>query len=212
MIRRVGAIIALVFLIGAPLALILRDASQGGWHGPPPAEHANLRELYSWFQMYRNSHAQQWPASSGQQFVLALWRERSPAQRSAAVRRFFSAEQPFAAFLASQGRSSEIDPVHYLDHAMPGELWINYAGFDSDQDPALRAKLRTHPEQVTIVAHATFSSSAVICAMTADGAIHELVIAELLDQGLLTQQQIDSGVVPVGRDSPIPLLRTVSSR
>ena len=44
-----------------------------------------------------------------------------------------------------------------------------------------------------------------------DGEVHELNIQNLLDEGVLTQEDIDAGYVPVGQGSPILELQTVTN-
>ncbi len=87
-----------------------------------------------------------------------------------------------------------------------------YAAFDPGDDTDLPRLLNRAPGQITIVANATFAHRDTLLYMTADGDIHELSVAELLEKGILTQDVVDSGVVPVGPGSPIRQLRTVSAR
>ncbi len=47
--------------------------------------------------------------------------------------------------------------------------------------------------------------------MTGDGAVHKLNIKQLTEQGKLNEYDLNSGIVPVGRNSPVIELRTVTT-
>ena len=177
------------------------------------SEKANMRELYTWLQMYKNSNNQSWPTGTGQKFILQLWKDGTVERSDKNAKRFFSAGENSTEYLATLGMDpNEMSVLEYLtdwDSIQPGH--INYAAFDPQGDPTLRRKLNNAPSTVTIVANATFAHRNSIVYMTADGEVHELNIQNLLDEGVLTQEDIDAGYVPVGQGSPILELQTVTN-
>ena len=177
------------------------------------AEKAQMRQHYVHFMMHLNANDQRWPRGNGQAFLLELWWEGTVRRTQEEAERFFSASENATEYLALLGLDPhEQSVVEYLSDRsslMPG--MINYAALDTRHDPSLRARMMTHPHEVTILANATFAHRNAIVYMTADGAVHALQIDQLLEQGLLHQDDIDAGIVPVGPSSPIPQLRTVSN-
>ena len=75
----------------------------------------------------------------------------------------------------------------------------------------MRRRLKTAPGSVTIMANASFAHRNAIVYMTADGETKVLNIQELLDEGVITEDDILMGEVPVGASSPIEELRTVTN-
>jgi hypothetical protein len=47
--------------------------------------------------------------------------------------------------------------------------------------------------------------------MTANGDVHRLKVSDLLEDGLLTEADIEDQYLPLGPSSPIEALRTVTS-
>jgi prepilin-type N-terminal cleavage/methylation domain-containing protein len=177
------------------------------------AEKGNMQEMQTWMQLYRNSHNQSLPTESGQKFILKLWKDGTIERSEKNAKRFFSAGENYTEYMASEGFDpGEISVVEYLtDWDSIGPGYINYAAFDPQGDRTLRRKLKTAPSTVTILANATFAHRNAIVYMTADGDIRELNIQNLIDEGILTKEDVDSGVVPVGAGSPIEQLRTVTN-
>jgi prepilin-type N-terminal cleavage/methylation domain-containing protein len=200
-------------IIGVLAAFLIPNIQDALSQASVTAEKANMREVYTWLTMYKNSNNQSWPTESGQKFIMKLWKSGLCERSEKNAKRFFSAGESHTEYLAILGLApEEIDVLEYLsdwDAIEPG--YINYAGFDPQGDPSLRRKLKTASGQVTILANATFAHRNDIVYMTADGEPHSLNIQELLDEGVLTQDDIDSGMVPVGLSSPIEALQTVTN-
>lgn len=200
-------------IIGLLAAFLVPNIMQAMGQATVTAEQANMRELYNWLTMYKNNNNQSWPTTTGQKFILQLWKDGTVERSEKNAKRFFSAGENSTEYLAALGFDpEETDVLEYLtawDSMGPGS--INYAGFDPQGDRTLRRKLNSAPGSVTIVANATFAHRNAIVYMTADGEVHTLNIQELLDEGVLTQDDIDLGQVPVGMGSPIPELQTVTN-
>jgi prepilin-type N-terminal cleavage/methylation domain-containing protein len=177
------------------------------------AEQGNMREMQTWLQLYRNAHNQSLPTESGQKFILKLWKDGTIERSEKNAKRFFSAGENYTEYMAAQGLDpDEISVIDYLsdwDAIEPG--YINYAAFDPQGDRSLRRQLKTAPASITILANATFAHRNAIIYMTADGDIHELNIQELIDEGILTEEDVKFGEIPVGASSPIEQLRTVTN-
>lgn len=203
-------VIGIIGLLSAFLVPNIMDAMA---RASVTAEKANMNELYRWLTMYKDSNNQSWPTATGQKFILQIWKDGTVERSEKNAKRFFSAGENSTEYLATLGVDpNEISVIDYLtdwDGMVPGS--INYAAFDPQGDNTLRRKLRTAPGSVTIVANATFAHRNAIVYMTADGEVHELNIQNLLDEGVLTQEDVDLGIVPVGMGSPIPELQTVTN-
>lgn len=200
-------------IIGVLATFLLPAVGEALGNTTVAAEKANMRELFTWFQLYKNNNNQSWPTASGQKFILTLWKDGTVERSEKNARRFFSAGEKADEYMAMMGMDpEEMTPIEYLsDWDSIGPEYINYAGFDPQGDPQWRRKLKTNPSQVTIVANATFVHRNAIVYMTGDGEVHTLNIQNLLDEGVLTQEDIDGGIVPVGLGSPIPELQTVTN-
>jgi prepilin-type N-terminal cleavage/methylation domain-containing protein len=200
-------------IIGLLAAFLVPNIMQAMGQATVTAEQANMRELYTWLTMYKTNHDNGWPTATGQKFILQLWKDGTVERSEKNAKRFFSAGENSTEYLASLGfdpeETSVIDYLTDWDSLAPGA--INYAGFDPQGDRTLRRKLNNAPGSVTIIANATFAHRNAIVYMTADGEIHTLNIQELLDEGVLTQEDIDMGIVPVGASSPLPELQTVTN-
>ncbi len=200
-------------IIGVLAAFLIPNIQDAMANATVAAEQGNMREVNNWLTMYKNNNKQAWPMESGQKFVLKLWKSGVCERSEKNAKRFFSAGENYAEYMAIMGFSAdEIDVVEYLsdwDAVEPG--YINYAAFDPQGDPSLRRKLKTAPGSVTILANATFAHRNAIVYMTADGEVRTLNIQELLDEGVITEDDVTSGIVPVGASSPIEELRTVTN-
>jgi hypothetical protein len=176
-------------------------------------EVANMRELNTWFTMYKNNHNQMLPQQTGQRFLLELWRAEIMEHTDKNARRFFSAYEPYAEYARKVGIDpAEVSIQTYLaDWDGMGARYTNYAAFDPQGNPELLDLLKTAPEAVTVIANSTFAHEELVHYMTADGQVHSLNYKDLLKSGVLTVDDIYSGIVPVGADSPIAELRTVSN-
>lgn len=200
-------------IIGVLAAFLIPNIQDAMAQASVTAEEANMREMNTWMTMYKNSNNQAWPTESGQKFLLSVWKTGVCERSEKNAKRFFSAGENYTEYMAIMGYSpDDINVIEYLsdwDAIEPG--YINYAGFDPQGDPAMRRRLKTAPGSVTIMANASFAHRNAIVYMTADGETKVLNIQELLDEGVLTEDDILSGVVPVGASSPIEELRTVTN-
>lgn len=200
-------------IIGLLAAFLVPNIMDAMGQASVTAEKANMRELATWMQMYKNSNNQSWPTGTGQKFILQLWKDGTVERSEKNAKRFFSAGENSTEYLATLGMDpNETNVIEYLsdwDSIVPGH--INYAAFDPQGDRSMRRKLNNAPSTITIVANATFAHRNSIVYMTADGEVHELNIQNLLDEGVITQEDIDAGYVPVGAGSPIPELQTVTN-
>ncbi|NQU48096.1 MAG: hypothetical protein HQ519_05570 [Planctomycetes bacterium] len=208
---RLGIFVIRSFFV---LALsLLPLGCEPGHNGAVSAEAANMRELNTWFTMYKNSHNQMLPQETGQKFLLELWRAEIMEHTDKNARRFFSAYEPYVEY----ARISGLDPAQisiqaYLsDWERIGTMYTNYAVFDPQDDAELWNQLKTAPESVTILANSTFAHEDLIHYMTADGEVHSLNYRDLLDDGTISADDFQAGMVPVGAGSPIEALRTVSN-
>jgi hypothetical protein len=204
-------------VVGVLICLIgLMASCQEDQMGPDvavEAEVGNMREIFHWLTIYKNNHKQAWPQQNGQAFLLELWNSEVVEKSEKNARRYFSAAEPFSEYLMIMGMNFPAQTcVEYLN-GLDGEFGfvINYASFDSQEDAEVLERLQTDPASVTIMANATFAHLGVIYYMTGDGTVKELSIDELLAAGQLNQYDLDSGIVPVGRNSPVVELRTVTT-
>ncbi len=167
--------------------------------------------MYLWLTVHKAWHDGNWPKEYGQRFLLGLWQDGIVEHTEKNAKRFFSAAEPFVVYSAIMGMEPGLTAADYLsDGGNWGPDTINYAGFDPGDHPELVDLLKTDPAKVTIVANSTFAHREVLWYMTADGDIHQLRIEELLASGQLSQDDLVSGLVPLGPESSIPELRSVS--
>lgn len=200
-------------IIGVLAAFLIPNIQDAMSNASVAAEQGNMREVYNWMAIYKNNNKQSWPTESGQKFLLQLWKKGTCERSEKNAKRFFSAAENYGDHMANRGLSpDDMDVIDYLsDWDAIGPGYINYAAFDPQGEPTLRRKLKTAPGSVTILANATFSHRNAIVYMTADGEVRSLNIQELLDEGILTEEDIASGIVPVGMSSPIEELKTVTN-
>jgi len=197
-------------IIGLLSAFLLPTVVESLGSATVAADEANMRELHRWLVMYQTANNGNLPTESGQKFILKLWKDSTIERSAKNAKRFFSAGEGYDSYT---GLSPDEFPVEdYLtDWDSIGPGYINYAAFDPQGDRSLRRKLKTNASKVTIVANATFAHRNDIVYMTADGEVHRLNVQNLLDDGILTQDDVESGIVPVGQGSPIEQLRTVTN-
>jgi len=196
------------------LAMIgMMGSCQEGPDVPVEAEVGNMREVYNWLTIYKNNHKQSWPEPTGQAFLLELWRDGTIEKNEKNARRFFSAAEPYQDFLIRMGADFTAQTsVEYLNQLTDEFAFnLNYAAFDPQEDADVLQQLHDAPATVTILANATFAHQDVIYFMTGDGAVHKLNIKQLTEQGKLNEYDLNSGIVPVGRNSPVIELRTVTT-
>lgn len=200
-------------IIGVLAAFLIPNIQDAMSNATVAAEQGNMREVYNWLTMYKNDNKQAWPTESGQKFILKLWKSGTCERSEKNAKRFFSAGENYTEYMATMGLSpDDMDVVEYLtDWDSVGPQYINYAAFDPQGDPSLRRKLKTNPGSVTILANATFAHRNAIVYMTADGEVRTLNIQELIDEGIITEEDKELGTVPVGLGSPIEELRTVTN-
>lgn len=177
------------------------------------AEIGNMREMYNWMTMYKNQHQKAWPQQTGQGFLLELWQSGVMEHNEKNARRFFSAAETYAEWMEINGCDPTAKtPVDYLSDLEGRDSFaINFAAFDPQGDPDLADWLNDAPETITIMANATFAHREWIYYMTGDGDVFKLSIQDLINRGLLTEEDWMLGEVPVGKDSPIEELRTVTT-
>ncbi len=202
-------VISIIGLLAAFLVPNIMDAMA---RAKVTAEQGNMRELYQWLTVYKSSNNHAWPRESGQRFILRLWKDSTMERSEKNAKRFFSAGEPFSTYAAIQGVDPDMDVLEYLtDWDAIGADHINYAAFDPEGDPNLRRMLNNAPSKVTIIANSTFAHRNSIVYITADGEPHELNIQNLIDDGILTEDDVKNGLIPVGAGSPIEQLRSVST-
>jgi hypothetical protein len=208
-----GFLLAMVLLPVSCGRCSLQSSVQAQIEQTAKMEQANMREIFIYLLLYRNTHQQAFPKESGQKFILELWRSKVMPNTENNARLYFSAAEPYAEYLNTIGQDpAEQTIAAYLsqwNEIYPG--WINYAAFDPHGDASLREKLQNDPASVTVLANATFAYRNRIYYMTGDGAIGVLNVEQLIKDGLLTQEEFELGIVPVGPRSKIKQLQTVSN-
>ena len=201
------AVIMIIGLLGAFLLPNITDAFRSA--GTSACE-ANMRELYRMLTSYKAANSGRWPRYEGQRFILAMWKEGEIERSEKNAKRFFCPNLQFEELVPPEEAE---DVLEYLTEGWDriGPQFTSYAGFFTNGDRSLWTKLKNTPSQVTILSDAQISHGNDIVYMTGDGEVHRLKVQELLDAGFLTEQDVEEGYLPLGPDSPIEELRTVSN-
>lgn len=199
------AVIAIIGILAAFLIPNVMDAFRGA---TTSACEANMRELYRYLVQYRSSHNMSWPKEEGQRFLLRLWKDEVMEHSEQNAKRLFCPNNQYDNWKQPDEVRPALEYLNDWENVGPG--FLSYAGFTSNGDPKLRAQLNNNPAKVTIAADVIPHRNELVY-MTADGNVHRLQLAELVDQGILTQEQVDNLDIPIGPSSPIEVLRTVTN-
>lgn len=173
---------------------------------------ANLQNLYKGMLSYQSDHSNAWPRDDGVRFFLRLWKDEVFEHTEANAKMF---NCPGVGF-------------EYLDRALdfpegriPLEEWFDdwenlgpaytaYAGYSSWGDSDLRHKLRKRPGHTAIIGDATevdFNHRTAAVYLTADGAVHRMLMSDLRDEGLLAEDEMP--YLEIGPASPKEDLHTL---
>lgn len=200
-------VMAVIAIIGILAAFLLPNVMDALRQAKVAACEANMRALYQMFLHYGMNHDGAWPKDEGQRFFLRVWKDGAAEHSEKNAQRFFCPEWPFGEYL-EEGQTVE-DYLGAWESIGPN--YTSYAGFAPGGDPNLRRMLKANPSKVTIVADAGPWHGNQIVYMTADGVTHRLNVARLVEEGKLSQEEVDAGLLPLGPSSPIEELRTVSN-
>ena len=171
------------------------------------ASEKNMRDVYAGMLMYQEDHNGSWPRDDGQRFFLRLWKDRYLDRTEKNAQKFFSPRDGFNNYIP-EGVSVE----EYLDDwDNIGPSTTSYAGFNSGGDRLLRRKLVKDPGNTVIMSDAYLVHRNSIVYMTADGATHRLLIADLAERvGMDIDELLEMGLEP-GPGCIAEELRTVSN-
>jgi hypothetical protein len=175
------------------------------------ASEANMKKIHMYLIEYQGLHNGNFPNKSGQRFFLAPWHAGNveKVEQNAAI--FFSPAWPFEQCLADMDYvEGEIDIVEYLndiDSIGPG--YTSYAGFSSAGDRQSRRRLASNPGSTTMLADASMWHRTAWLYMTADGATHRLLKADILERTGMTEE--DLSYFATGAGSEIDELATVTN-
>lgn len=200
-------IMAVVLIIGILAAFLVPNITDAVSGANASACEANMREVYRMLLSYQANHDGQFPKDEGQRFFLRLWKDGTVERSESNARRFFCPAERYQGFLAEEQTVED-----YLNNwDAIGPYYTSYAGFATGGDQNARRQLTSSPSKVTILADAHITHRNTIVYMTADGDVHRLNVSDLVDEGTLTEEEVESGNVPLGPASPIEALRTVTN-
>ena len=157
------------------------------------ANEQNMSRIFSQMMAYRQDHNQAWPRDNGQKFFLRLWKDRYVDRTERNARMFFHPKAGPESYLLD-GQTPE-DYLDDWDGMGPG--FTSYSGFDDFGDRLARKALRKDPGHTAILSDAELLHRNSIIYLTADGATHRLLLADLAEeQGLNLDDLLAEGIYP----------------
>lgn len=197
-----------ILIIGVLAAVLAPNVFEALGTAKTSACEMNMRRLYELLVQYKIKNNDRFPQDEGQKFILKLWGDGVCEHTEQNARRFFCPNEPIDAYVATESGESFDEYLNEWKDAGPD--FISYAGFTSGGDrKEARKLLRKGNTTIVACAHLTHRDSIVF--MTANGDVHRLKVAELVDEGLLTEDDIEEQFIPLGPSSPIEALRTVTN-
>jgi len=197
-----------ILIIGVLAAVLLPNVFEAMGTAKTSACEMNMRRLYELLIQYKIKNKDQFPRDEGQKFILRLWGDRVCEHTEQNARRFFCVEDPLESYVAVETGETFQEYLESWKDAGPD--FISYAGFTSGGDRKEARKL-LRKGNTTIVACGHLSHRDTVVYMTANGDVHRLKVSDLLEDGLLTEADIEDQYLPLGPSSPIEALRTVTS-
>jgi len=157
------------------------------------ASEKNMRDIYAAMLMYQEDHNGSWPRDDGQRFFLRLWKDRYLDRTEKNAQKFFSPRDSFNNYVP-EGVSVE-EYLDDWDNIGPGST--SYAGFNTGGDRLLRRKLVKNPGNTVILSDAYLVHRNAVVYMTADGATHRLLMADLAERvGMDLDELLEMGIEP----------------
>ncbi len=157
------------------------------------ASEKNMRDIYAAMLMYQEDHNGSWPRDDGQRFFLRLWKDRYLDRTEKNAQKFFSPRDSFNNYIP-EGVSVE-EYLDDWDNIGPGST--SYAGFNTGGDRLLRRKLVKNPGNTVILSDAYLVHRNAVVYMTADGATHRLLMADLAERvGMELDELLEMGIEP----------------
>ena len=172
------------------------------------ASEANMKKIYLYLTEYQGNTGN-WPSDSGQRFFLRPWKDGQIEKVEQNAEIFFSPAWGFEQCAQDVGyKVGEIDIVDYLndwDNIQTG--YTSYAGFSSRGDRESRRSLQQNPGSTAIVSDASWWHRTAMIYMTADGYLHRLTRAEVLDMTGLPEEDLQ--YLQPGPGCEVPELQSV---
>lgn len=162
------------------------------------ASEANMKNIFLSLQTYQQNHNGNWPRQNGIRFLLSPWKEKMIEHTEAKANMFFSPAESFGDIAAYQGLPEDIEVVDYLnDWDAIGPGYLSYAGFTTGGDRDVLKQLKRNPGLTTIISDARFMHRFAMVYLTADGAPHRKLIADIEEETGI-DAEIDDVIVGPG--------------
>lgn len=147
------------------------------------ASEANMKNIFLSMQIYQQNHNGNWPRANGIRFLLTPWKEKMIEHTEAKANMFFSPAESFGDIAAFQQLPEDMDVVEYLnDWDAIGPNYISYAGFTTGGDRDVLKQLKRNPGLTTIISDGHFMHRFAMVYLTADGAPHRKLIADIEEE------------------------------
>ncbi|MGB0952162.1 MAG: prepilin-type N-terminal cleavage/methylation domain-containing protein [Planctomycetota bacterium] len=172
---------------------------------------ANMKRIYATLLEYQSNHSGSWPRETGQRFFLKPWKDGMVEKVEQQAKMYFSPSEPFGDIIYAQGmEEDEIGIVEYLeDWDAIGPGYTSYAGYDHGGDRDMLSRLKKNPGSTAIISDAHMIHRTALLYMTADGAPHRMLRADMEEE--LGISFDDGDDVEVGPGCGIEILETVSN-